>query len=105
METKPIFDQNFFRECFEINREKGFHVDEDTTSKRQRLLMMVIGEASEAVESIRTGKYANRKAFEQGERDDSFAFKFHKHIKDSFEDELADIVLRLCDYAGYLGLH
>lgn len=103
--SKPLFDINTFRECYEINREKGFHQEPSTSSIRQRLLMMVIGEAAEVLEAVRTGKYANRKAFEMQENDKMFFINYEDNIKGSFEEELADVLLRLFDYAGTLHFH
>jgi len=69
------------------------------------IFMLIISEAAEALEAHRKGKFADLQGYE-GERKsvaDSLLFHirgFEKYIKDSFEDELADVVIRVLDYAG-----
>lgn len=69
-------------------------------------LGLVMSEAGEAVNADRKGMHADTKgfeAFEAAEKDFPFAENFKAHIKDSVEDEIADIVIRLLDYAGLKG--
>ena len=69
-------------------------------------MMLVVTELSEAVEADRKGKYAQRVMFEknfdtpQVNPEEHWKFCFETFIKDSVEDELADAVIRLLDYAG-----
>lgn len=72
------------------------------------LLMLVISECGEALEAHRMGKMGDLKAFDarQGDRDEGvgdFASDFKELIKDSFSDELADIVIRCADLMGHRG--
>lgn len=62
-------------------------------------LAMIISEISEAIEAIRKNKYANRYRYESGT--DTFnKVLFEQYIKDTFEDELADVYIRLKDFLG-----
>lgn len=97
----------------------GWWDDERNTGE---LLMLIVSECGEALEAHRMGKRADLVAFEAELRPtlaylngdsirfrqqaESSAFKevFLSHIKDTFEDELADIVIRIADYMGHLGV-
>lgn len=64
-------------------------------------LGLVMSEMGEAINADRKGWHANSFLFENDENEGlSFAENYKKHIKDSVEDEIADIVIRLLDYAG-----
>ena len=69
-------------------------------------LGLVMSEAGEAINADRKGKHADTKGFEEieaAEKDFPFAENFKAHIKDSVEDEIADIVIWLLDFAGLKG--
>lgn len=97
-----MLTNEFIKDC--INRaytcacNHGFHEKEWSY---QHLAMLVITELSEAVEADRKGRHAFRKVYmkkiaEGGSRDELF----ERYIKDTVEDELADVVIRLCDMCG-----
>lgn len=90
--------------------EKGFWQER---KGNEHCLMLVITEISEMVEADRKGKFANRKSFEamiempHRPYDTEFNIwksKFDGYIKDTLEDELADVAIRLGDLAGSLGV-
>ena len=69
--------------------------------------MMIITEICEMVEADRKGKHANKEWFiqrmkESGADDKDFIYTFKASIKDSVEDELSDICIRIMDMAGEL---
>ena len=67
-------------------------------------LGLVMSEAGEAINADRKGMRANVVRFtEDMELGHPFKESFEKHIKDSMEDEIADIVIRLLDFAGLKG--
>jgi len=88
----------------------------DIPRPRVQTAWLVITELAEATEAERAGKYADLEAFESalGHDEDTswksvpqkkipsinFARGFRKHIKDTFEDEIADAVIRLLDFAA-----
>lgn len=78
--------------------EHGFHED---VKPDAFYLGLVMSEAGEAINADRKGLHADTKAFEEDEANGlPFANNFKKHIKDGVEDEIADIVIRLLDFAG-----
>jgi len=89
----------------QVNREKGFW---DKKRNVGEMLMLVTSELGEAMEAHRKGKFADWKGY-------NFVTKplggtkvlkvaFEEHIKDSFEDELADAIIRLLDMAAGLNI-
>ena len=74
-------------------------------SKREsneHYMMLVVAEIGEMVEAHRNGKCADIKGYEYG----TFAYwvNFELAIKDTIEDEMADIAIWLADIAGALGI-
>lgn len=70
-------------------------------------LLLVVTEVSEACESIRKGKMyeGHLTKFKAGRLNDTdFPYLFEVHVKDTFEDEIADSIIRLLDLAGGLGI-
>ena len=68
-------------------------------------LGLVMSEAGEAINADRKGRHADTKRFEEvmAMRSISPRAAFEENIKDSVEDEIADIVIRLLDFAGLRG--
>ena len=86
--------------------EHGFHDEEKSDA---HWLMLVITEIAEAVQADRKNKHADLKAFIQrnedsirrtGNKEYFNHIAFSQEIKDSVEDEISDIVIRLLDFAG-----
>lgn len=102
-------DFNLLRDkAYKIAKDNGFHEKELSD---EHCLVLVISELSEALEAYREGNLLSEDRYDyntQKERiknnfEDLFAFEdiFESRIKDTFEDELADTVIRLLDLAGY----
>ncbi len=87
------------------NKEKGFW---DTERNVGELLMLVTSELGEAMEAHRKGRFTNWDLFDEqdkierkfGRQKEFNAFK--SQVKDSFEDEIADAVIRLFDLSAGL---
>jgi len=93
------------KQIHEDNKRKGFWDSERETGT---LLMLCVSELSEALEADRKNRHANVKCFEsvdsRWERPSHDAFSFEANIKDTFEDELADTVIRILDLCGARGI-
>lgn len=72
------------------------------------LLMLVVSELGEALEAHRSGKFADQTIFDKILNNEMMEHThnrlFELKIKDTFEDELADVFIRLFDLCGYLKL-
>lgn len=84
--------------------EHGFHEDVKPVTFYFGLVM---SEAGEAINADRKGLHADTQAFEEGVINGlsfveklSFEENFRLHIKDTVEDEIASMVIRLFDFAG-----
>ena len=84
-----------------VNRKNGWHEDNDSSSKSKLAhLMLIVTEVSEACEAIRNGVPNNdvSKVLEMKPTSE-FKFRFESDIKNSEGDELADVLIRVLDYA------
>lgn len=79
---------------YQDNKAKGFWDSERNVGE---MLMLVTSELGEAMEAHRKGRFADIAAFEE-------TSDFKAHVKDTFEDEIADAIIRLFDLAGGLGI-
>lgn len=94
-------------------RSKGFYTDEKNIGE---MLCLIHSEISEALEADRKGNYTKLEVnwYLKGLadqdfgatfcNDDKFKDKFEAFVKNTFEDELADIMIRVMDLAGYKGI-
>lgn len=73
---------------------RGFYDEPKETGTQ---IMLVVSELAEAMEADRNERYADY-AMYNGEDCTPEAFK--KYVKDSFEDEIADAMIRLFDLCG-----
>lgn len=99
---KPKSITELVKEIHAGNREKGFW---DKFRNVGEMLMLANSELCEALEADRKGNYCKLskeelKALSQNFDKDVFL----ANVKDSFEDELADTVIRVFDMAGGLGI-
>lgn len=77
--------------------EHGFHEEEKPDAY---WLGLVMSEAGEAINADRKGLHADAVLFNDDLAKIPFMDSFEAHIKDSVEDEIADVVIRLFDFAG-----
>lgn len=77
------------------SKDKGFHEGELSLEHK---LMLIICEVSEAVEADREGRLAQPMPEDwQTLNDEDFKMTFLRNVKDSLQDELADVVIRMMD--------
>lgn len=89
----------------DIAKDKGFW---DNPRNIGELLMLVTSELSEALEADRKDRRVNKSGLNRSgialELLEHFVNKFEENIKDTFEDEIADAVIRLFDICGGLNI-
>lgn len=83
------------------NVEKGFNKPEYNVGE---LLMLITSELGEALESHRKGKFSNWESFQNDSNNIGELESFKLHIKDTFEDEIADATIRLLDLSARLNI-
>ena len=94
----------FMKRAYQIAKEHGFHKNELSI---EHYLMLVITEISEVIDADRHGR--NLKGdlgmFEDALRTKQFKYCFEEYVKDSVEDELADVCIRIYDMCYALNIH
>jgi NTP pyrophosphatase (non-canonical NTP hydrolase) len=107
--------KNLISQAHEMAKSKGFWEGERNKSE---LLMLIVSELAEALEALRKDDYADQDVVESlshdlelDRTDEEFLFKainwktsFEQGVKSSFEDEIADVAIRLFDLCGGLGV-
>ena len=81
--------------------DKGFFDDERNIGE---MLCLIHSEVSEALEADRKGRYSKEVDLEVitiSWNDNRFMESFEGGIKDTFEDEMADIVIRVFDMCAF----
>lgn len=106
------------KEIHQNNVAKGFWEDKETKNVPE-LLMLCVSELSEALEAHRKGRMNRLRVFNQDlgyaritiedftEGNENLPWlknRFETEIKDTFEDEIADTVIRLLDLSEGLGI-
>jgi NTP pyrophosphatase (non-canonical NTP hydrolase) len=92
------------KKAHENAENKGFYEGKPEISS---LLMLIVTEISEACEADRKNYHTNKNDLDHFLMDSvsrlNYEF-FVDKIKDTFEDELADAIIRICDLAGYCNI-
>ena len=107
--------KNLIAQAHGTAKEKGFW---DTERNVSEMLMLIVSELAEAQEALRKNHFADKVAvsdlqlsIELEKSDDEFKLdvpswkeSFEHHVKSSFEDEIADVAIRLFDLCGGLNI-
>ena len=99
--------QEYIEQVHQTATEHGWHEQKQST---EHWLMLIITEICEMIEADRENNHARREIFEHrlevqpNDPDDRFKEWFKPYIKDTFEDELADICIRTIDLMGESGI-
>ena len=84
-------------EAYSIAKANGWHEEEHSD---EHYIMLIITEIAEAVQADRKNLHADVEAFKKYEEIIDFKENFDRQIKNTVEDELADVVIRCLDLAG-----
>lgn len=85
-------------------KNKGFY---DPAPSIESRLLLIHSEVSEACEAIRKNHYCPQNAVSAALGtidDDTFKIRFEASVKNSFEDEIADTVIRCLDLCEGMGI-
>jgi NTP pyrophosphatase (non-canonical NTP hydrolase) len=107
--------EQLIKRAHEMAKEKGFW---ETERNVPEILMLIVSELAEALEALRKDHYADKgvvkdllQDLELNKTDEEFVIKalefkvkFDEGVKSSFEDEIADVAIRLFDLCGGLGI-
>lgn len=89
------------KQVHENAKAKGFFDEEKNIGE---MLCLIHSEVSEALEADRGGKYAasaNMNVLNGWTRDSDFIENYNGWVKGTFEEEMADIVIRVLDLCAY----
>lgn len=93
------------RQIHENAKAKGFWDKEPNTGEK---LMLIVSEVSEAMEADREAHYSDWEdrlpPFMTNIPDEEFKKIFEKEVKNTFEDELADAMIRIMDLTYARGI-
>lgn len=90
----------FIGRAYDTAKKHGFH-DEKTSVEHQ--MQLVICEVCEAVEADRKNLHANLAGFDKCVGIE-YSQRFKDYVKDSVEDEMADVCIRIFDMCGCFGV-
>jgi NTP pyrophosphatase (non-canonical NTP hydrolase) len=84
-------------------KKKGFYNEPKNIGE---MLCLIHSEVSEALEADRKDKYSKANIFlvNAWKSNTEFTHSFNENIKGTFEEELADIMIRVMDLAAYKGI-
>lgn len=90
------------KQVHENAKEKGFYEDGKATNIGERIAL-IHSELSEALEADRKNHYCKTdiKAFSGFNLDRIYSSDFENHVKNTFEDEMADVVIRVMDMCAF----
>lgn len=92
--------KDFIARAYDNAVKHGFHEKMLTV---EHMMMLVLSEIGEAVEADRRNLHANLIGFENC-NDLTYNDRFKNYVKDSVEDEMADVAIRLFDLCGALNI-
>lgn len=88
---------------YRVARQHGFHDDYHSPAHYMMLVLSEIGEMVEADrKNIRVRFPID--SLENMLRFNDYTMAFDSYVKDTLEDEMADVVIRLCDFCGSLNV-
>lgn len=89
--------------CHRNACDKGFWSNENSDRSTAELLMLIVSELSEALEADRKGDHCtmindkDKANLQRIQFKEEYAVRFRESIKDTFQDEIADTIIRILD--------
>lgn len=100
--------QEYIEQVHQTAVEHGWH---EEPHENEHWIMLIITEICEMIAADRKNRHANRQLFEHrlevdpNDPDNRFKEWFKTYIKETFEDELADVCIRTFDFMGETGIN
>lgn len=93
------------QEIYANAKSKGFYDDGKAQNIGERLCL-IHSEVSEALEADRKNRYTKSNIIDLNnvEYDSDFVAFFNEQVKDTHEDEMADILIRVLDHCAFKGI-
>ena len=93
------------QEIYANAKSKGFYDDGKATNTGERLCL-IHSEVSEALEADRKNRFTtvNMNVVNGWTSDEDFVPYFKDNVKDTHEDEMADILIRVLDHCAFKGI-
>jgi len=88
------------------NHKEFYRNDLDYTKQLfiTQKLMLIVSELSESLEALRVNKICDTTDDILALEDEEFINTFKEKVKDTFEDEIADVFIRLGDMCGHMNI-
>ena len=99
--------QKYINQSYKIAKEKGFYPDNSTIGKH---ITGIISELYETYESHRSGNFTNKNIYttnwfnNPNSLSNTWCDLYIKNVKDTFEDEATDIIIRIFNLAAHLNI-
>jgi NTP pyrophosphatase (non-canonical NTP hydrolase) len=84
--------------CYNEAKKRGFYETAENKMISSKL-MLIVSELGEALEALRHDTRCKKLPARYSKR------VFLKTVKDTFEDEIADTIIRIFDLCGYMGIN
>lgn len=107
VETEVIFLPDIAKQIHLNSKQHGFWDGEAANIPTK--LMLIVSEISEAMEAHRKDKFCMDVVWQEMEHyksssENNWMCAFEANIKDTFQDELADAIIRILDLAEHYGI-
>ena len=112
---KNSVEKGFWKDHMDIDSIVVNHMDESGTAEYLRSVvdkafiaqkvMLIVSELAEAIEALRDDKFVMPYMFDLVREKEFDSELFERTIKNSFEDELADVIIRLLDLSSHMKIN
>lgn len=81
-----------------ISKEKGFW---EGNKNHSETVLLIIANVGQIVKAHKAKRFSDWPAYASAEiQEVEFTEMFERYIKDTFEDEIANVIIRICDFMG-----
>jgi NTP pyrophosphatase (non-canonical NTP hydrolase) len=102
-----VLIQKYINQSYKTAKDKGFYPDDSTIDKH---LTGIVSELYEVYEAHRSGNFTNKKIYtthwfnNPNHLSKTWCDSYIKNVKDSLEDEVTDLFIRIFNLAAHLNI-